>query len=668
MKKRLGPFARARANKLSDPIEITLDPAVPEGYVDNDTYPEILLASAVSKNLLFNIPAFFPAPDPGEGEVYRLDSYWDDTENFNNSAYIGSISLDDVGPYETEVKLAKLTHGRHHYSYKVTDHTGDNVFGSERVWVRVDRHGPYREPESTPPALTLPPGHVGPLVASDFEPDGTVDLGITDYDAHGASDGDTWQLVDKDGHVVAEGDVFPDQVVKLPLAQAELWEGAADIRHYLVDVSGNRSPISHPLKVTIALQPSPVLSSPGVKHALTLAGSGDRLIHSEDAEAESGMKIIIPHYDGDKSMDNAYVRMSTLHASNLQRGPISVGSNTLPFDFAVDYPTLNTLYGDSTGAIALTITYGVERGGIFHWLPVANQVTIELFLFKVGPPNPGEPDPVNINLPLAILTGAGSGLTNALDPSDILLDASVIVPYWTVAPLPSAVPYTVVLFYGNEEVDRVDVDNTNLPPGGIPMTVGWPYIAKHGNSTISNDIPLRYEIISTTTPNRNLSPTQPIVVTANVISFLPPSVDGSSTSPTTGRVTVGCNSAPGPSHDIVISVPPHQEFQVGMIIRVIWNAYSDDAGMMLISGASGTFDHTPLNGTEIVTGFKLRISPSTTYLKPIHNTSVSAGSVRVRYAVPILGSTPVDSAELHARVRAVLSGSTPRFCDGNPWP
>lgn len=668
MKKRQGPFARARARKLEDEIEITLDPAEPEGYVDNDLYPEILYASAVKQDLKLVIPAFVPAPDPSEGEVFRLDGYWDDTGNFNNSAYIGSIPLDAPGPYEAEVKLAKLTHGRHKYNYKVTDHTGDNIFGSLPVWVIVDRHGPYTEPVTTPRALTLPSGHSGPLVESDFLPAGTVDLGIDDYDDEGASDGDTYQLLDRDGHVVGEGDVFPDQVVKLPLALASLWEGAAEIRYRLVDVSGNPSPVSHPLKVTIAIQPAPVLISPGVKRALTLTGSGDRVIDSADAEAGSGMIIILPPYVANRSLDNLYVRMTTLHATNLQRGPIGLGSSPLPFDFPVDYPTLKTLYGNSTVPIALTISWGVERGGIFHWLPVADQVAIELFLFKVGPPNPNEPDPVNINLPLPILTGAGSGMTNALDAGDTSLDAPVRVPYWTVAPLPSAAPYIVALFYGNEEVDRVPVDNTNLPVGGVPMTVPWPYISKHGNSTITNDIPLRYEIYSSTTSNRNVSPTQPIVVTANVVSFGRPSVDGSSTSPTTGTVTVGCNSAPGPTYDVVITVPPHVEFKLGMVITVIWEAHSNDAGTALIPGASGTFNHTPLTGTEVVAGFKLRIRPSTTYLKPIHNASVSAGSVRVRYSVPLFGSAPIESAELHARVRAVLSGSTPRFCDGNPWP
>lgn len=105
-----------------------------------------------------------------------------------------------------------------------------------------------------------------------------------------------------------------------------------------------------------------------------------------------------------------------------------------------------------------------------------------------------------------------------------------------------------------------------------------------------------------------------------------------------------------------------------MTIPVSWQAHSNDAGNMPIAAASGTFPHTITTTSEIAFGFKVRIQTGTIYIKPIYDYMTDMGSVRIKYSVPIVGTTPVDSAETLALVRTYLSGSTPTYCDGSLWP
>lgn len=667
-KTKLGPFATLKNKNTVTAVPITLAAAVPQGYVDDARFPGLLSRAAVDVDLKLDMPTWFPPSSTANPST--RDDHIDDVGDFQ-TGFIGSTVLTAPGPYVATIPLIWLTQGTHTYSYKVTRTVGGiNVSGSAAVTFIVDRWAPYQTAGISPRALLMPVGHSGPLTAAYFAANGNVaKFPIPNYDAYDAQLGDTWeQLNGPNGAVVASGEVFPDMEVTLTLAQAMLWEGATTLYYRLRDAAGNVSTTSLGLAVSISIRPAPVLQSPGVKYALTLAGSGDRLIDLADAAAALGMFVIIPDYDEDRAQDNLYVRLTTLHGTQ-QVGPLPLGAGALPLDFFVGYPVLKLLYGTSFAPIAMTVTYGVERGGVFHWLPTASEVIIELDLSKAGPVNPDEPDLENPNLLLPVLTGPGSGLTNQLDPRDAPMDAPVAITLWTVAPLPSARAFTINLFYAGELVDSVPVDHLNLPPSGVvDMEVSWPFIQKHGNST-SSPIPLHYEIVTAGTSNRNVSPAQGIDVSANVISFNQPTIVGAVVSGS--NVIMACSAVQNASVNggyVVVNVPPHSLFTQGMVITVVWEAFSDDAGTVPIAGASGSFPHTPLNPSEVVTGFNLRIQPGTTYIKPIYDFTMDVGSVRVKYSVPILGPSPVDSAETHALVRTYLSGSTPTYCDGTFWP
>lgn len=669
MKNKQGPFATQKKKNTVTAIPISLAPAVPRGYVDNTLYPGLLTRAAADADLVCDLLTWFPVSTTTDPS--NQDNHLDDTGDFQDG-YLGTQVRIVAGPYETTIPQIWLTQGIHNFRYKVTRNTpggGVNVSGSETLTFVVDRIAPYQTAGISPRPLLMPAGHTGPLDAEYFAANNNqANLRIQDYDEYDAQPGDKWELLEgANGAVVATGDVFPNQVVTLTLEQAEQWEGARSIYHRLRDAAGNISTTSLGLPVTIAIRPAPVLKSPGVKYALSLAGTGDRLIDRADAAAVSGLVLIVPFYDADRVRDNIFIRLTTNQGTR-QVGPLPLGSTAFPGDFPVDFPTLKFLYGPTAfGPIAMTAGYGVERGGVFHWLPAADEVIVELDLSLVGPENPNEPDLPNPNLSRPVLTGPVSNLTNQLDPLDASMDAPVAVTLWTALPGPGARAFTLHLYYANELVDSVPVDHQNLPPNGIvTMNLPWAFISKHGNG---NNIPLHYEVATTGTGNRNFSLTQGIDVSANVITFNQPTITGAVDS--NGTTIIACSAVMDYAQNggyVEVNVPAHSLFTVGMVIVVSWQAFSDDAGMVPIAAASGTFSHTALTLPEVVNGFKLRVQPGNTYIKPIYDFMTGTGSVRIKYSVPLQGPNPIDSVETHALVRTVLSGSTPVYCDATPWP
>ncbi|KGE67966.1 MULTISPECIES: hypothetical protein [Pseudomonas] len=675
MKKKLGPFAQIKNKNTITAVPITLTAAVaqPGDYVDNIMYPGLLKREAVdAPTLKLNLATWFPPSSVANPST--RDDHIDDIGDFQSGLFKSEVLI-APGPYVAEIPQNRLTQGTHTYKYAVSRSIpggGVNKSGSATFTFIVNRIAPFDTAGIRPFPLLLPAGHSGPLTKAYFDANGGVArLRIQDYDAQGAHIGDKWELLDgPNGVVVETGDVFPDEVVLLTEAQAALWEGAKDIYYQLRTVEGNVSGVSLGLPASIAIRPAPILRAPGVKFAVNLSGSGDHLIDLDDTEAASGALVIIPNYDADRVRDNVFIEFTTSIGTR-RVGPLPVSSTVLPGEFPVDYPVLEFLYGTASfGPIAMSVRYAVERGGVFYWIATTDEVTVELDLSKVGPVNPDKPARPNRNLLLPILTGAVSGLTNQLDGRDKGLDAPVKILLWTVAPLPSARAFTIHLFYSGERVAVIPVDHLNLPPSGVVDTsVPWPIIAKYGNTTAGNPLPLHYEIVTTGTSNRDISPAQGIDVAANVISFDAPTVDGAAVA---GGVTIiACNAVKNVTQTggyVEVFVPPSSSFAIGMTIPVSWQAHSNDAGNMPIAAASGTFPHTITTTTETAFGFKVRIQTGTMYIKPIYDYMTDMGSVRIKYSVPIVGTTPVDSAETLALVRTYLSGSTPTYCDGSLWP
>lgn len=653
----------------ADPIEIVLPAPEIVGLVDPVAHPGLISRAVADQEFLeVRVALWIPTPtSPVLADT--LDVHIDDIEDFQSGRII-SEPVFFTPPFPTHyiVRIARrfLTEGEHHISYRVIQ-SSLNDSGSFQAPLIIDRTAPYDSVPDGPRRLTLPAGWPGSITQPymDANPGG-IPFGIPDYVAEGAKPGDRWLLFTENSdsaEPVAEGPVFPDMQVRFTQALANLGDGLKKLVYRLVDAAGNRSEPSFELPITVSLNPAPTLGQAGVRDAISLIGVGDRLIDRADTAASSGMFVIIPSYvDADRTADAFSVRLTTANGVR-EIGPYPLGGSPFPYNFHIDFPTLVALYGTSTGAINLRVEYAVGRHGVLHWVPAPTDIELELEVG--GPINPWEPDLVNPNLPLPVLTGRGSGLTNELNELDAEMDADVVVRLWSAMPLPSAQPFDIDLYYMNELVDSVSVNNVGAMPGDeIPMVVPWPYIRRHSN----NLIPLRYDIRLASTHNRVSSPNQTINVTANVISLRAPEVvDASQAVPGVVPGQIGCRAVPAPNRILQVSVPPSEHFEQGMIVNVDWVGCSDDDGAVPIPGATGTFAFGPLNFQQTQVGFNVPVGPYDTYVKPINQASFSMGSAKISYRISIIGiPTPVESAEVIYWVRGVIPG--PAYCDGSPWP
>ncbi|QXH78845.1 hypothetical protein [Pseudomonas salmasensis] len=632
-----------------------LPPPQISGLIDPVAYPGLISREEADKaELIVNIPVWTPRSN-NPNQLDTLDHFLDGQLVSSEPIFFTEPA---PGTYPVTIRRRSLTDGDHTVSYTVT-HRGNPSDSFEAPLV-IDRDAPYDSIPDGPRRLTLPPGWTGSITQALLDANaGVVPFGIPAYDAEGAHPGDRWRLYyGQSLEVINEGPVFPNREALFTQAMADAADGPRPLVYRLVDVAGNISSESFELPVNVALKPAPTLTSPGVRDALSLTGVGDRLFDRADAAASSGMFVIIPNYDADRTLDQLVVRLTTLHGSR-DVGPYPLGSSPLPFNFAVDFPTCLALYGTSNGPINLRVEYAVVRGGTFYWVPTPTNIEIELEVG--GPTNPWDPEPTNPNLPLPVLTGRGSGKVNELDKDDDQQSADVVVTLWSATPLPSADPFDVVLYYQNEVVDRKSVDNTTAMPGDeVHMEVPWPFIQKHSN----NLIPLRYEIALSTTHNRTSSPIQDINVNANVISFAPPRVkDAAAGVP----AEIWCSTLQGPNREVHVFVPPHDLLREGMIVLVNWTGCSDNDGAVPIPSATRSFPSLPLTFEDTRVGFHVTVGPYATYVKPINEAAVDMGSVNITYTVPVIGlPTPVTSAEAILLVGGVRPG--PVYCDNTPWP
>lgn len=659
----------------NNPVPITLDPATIDGLVDATNYPGLITRDKADAPFLeVQIPTstWIPVPtNPARQDV--LDIYLDDKGNFET----GHVSSETVffpgavpGSYSVRIPQRLLTEGAHHFSYRITNGGAvGSEAGSPQVPLIIDRTAPYDSYPYDPPRLTLPagwPGTITEAYLASFDAAGGIPFGIPDYTSEGADTGDQCEMFyEGSSQVIAKGPVFPDRVVRFTRALAEVADGPRKLKYRLVDVAGNVSALSFELPITVSLAPAPTLGAAGVRDALSLAGAGDRLIDRADTAKSSGIFLIIPTYDADRSADEFFAHLTTIHGTR-DLGPFPLGGSPLPYDFHVAYANLAALYGTSIGPINLAVEYSVRRHGALYRVPTASN--IELDLAEGGPDYPEKPDPVNTNLLRPVLTGAGSGKTNELDEDDKGLDADVSVELWPTLPPPSAQDFIIHLKYMNDTVDSKAVSAATASPGDkIPMKVSWPYIQRHSN----NMIPLSYEIEIAGTHNRALSPSQLIDVKANVISFLKPTVEGALAEidkPPAPVVPgeIRCGALLAPLRQARVQIPPHPLLEQGMIITVNWAGCSDDDGTVQIPETVDTFPYGPITFAEAQLGFTVPVGPYDTYIKPINRDSHSRGSVVISYTVPIINASPVSSAEAILLVRGVVTG--PAYCDASPWP
>ncbi|CRM40727.1 hypothetical protein [Pseudomonas sp. 44 R 15] len=661
--------------RKANPDVLAFPDAKLEGEVPG--FPGLITKSvALSEDMMVTIPR----PDdfstnPLEPDVYTLWVQPNDEADWVNPIIVPAANVSATG-LEINVVRGRRPVGINKLKYAIEVFNLGNKTESNPQLLIIDLEAPYESWVGTIPA-PIPPADLPDSVDADYflsKPNETAIFTFPDYVGQGKAPGDRALLYfanSDEPYLPVPGDPNPfwtipaDLSLPLPLSVVQAHPDALhSLRYVIVDAAGNESRLSGAFNLDVSLFPKPGnFKAP----TIDLAVPGDGLINRADVAALNGAIVRIPQYDNVLRADDMLSITLTTSLGSITLPDFPVGSAIFPVPVHVDYATLVALYGATVGLLQLTVSYAVKRRSVSY--PAGLTATTDLDLFVVGP-TPDGPDPINTKLnPVRVigvrLDGSEGPDDDQLTPAHASRDAIARIRLWDEAPTPDARDFTIKLFYNGKIVD------TRLITGGVAdeevdMRIPWADIFDGKNGTKL----AYYTIESAGTSNTQQAPLTPVDVTAIVISLDRPVVRN-----LTGTGFINCDSfrpVGPPPGDLIVFIPPSNEFQISMVVTLNSQGYSDDAGTLPVAAAVGMRTRTILTESDRNLGFEMNLGPYADIFKTIQPNSAArlTGSMKLWYTIPFAGS-PLKSDEALHRARGHKAGApgTPgTFCDGTPVP
>lgn len=615
--------AETRADLLNAPVvDAIIDPA--DGTLHKD---------AVKENLVVKIPEWFNLPEQGDVDYVTLQWAYvslDGTPGpFNDAGdktpFPGPLTSGNF-PLEMSVSKQYLADGRSQLRYKYESWSGAESL-SVVLPLICDGTAPYGDIE--PPSLILPQDTITDeyLAANGNQVIGTVP-GYPDWQL-----GDTVSYWWEKAPLPDDPDFPP--VTTIPVAgpagspqqvifSAEYikLKGDGDVVAFysLRDKAGNRSRYPKTLATaSVALGPIPIdLEKPVVPFA-----DDDNLIDLKDAIA--GVKVQIPAFTGYHVGGGDQIEL-TWGTTVVALYPVGA-SPVFPLEISVPAQTLKAEYGSATGAVRTNVSYRVMRGT----QPSAETpvTVVDVDFSVIGParpdPDPDWPNPVNTNLPVAVVRGRVSNTPDKLteddkhQPADLefdlygpLSEGEYIEFYWD-AELISEATYTIV--------------TGDAPSNFKKVTIPWSYILHAGNKSV----PVHYRIGSPDSTNEQQSRTTLVEVSAVIFTPEAPTFMGLNS-----KEILDCSSLDGVDHAVRVQVPDLSvNLRAGDTVTMTWEPYSKRTDGTLLNDAIKTEVITLDELT--VKGFIWRIAPYADHILPIALTDGAAGLGRTRYEFKLSG-------------------------------
>ncbi|VVO73066.1 hypothetical protein PS862_01435 [Pseudomonas fluorescens] len=251
--------------------------------------------------------------------------------------------------------------------------------------------------------------------------------------------------------------------------------------YFLYDKAGNRSEMSLPKSVQVALG-----TLPGALKPCTVPLADDGLIDRADAALPT--HVHIEEYTGWSRDDGVIVSWG---ANKLAR--TSVGTQ-LPFPLKITVPWAHMSaeydFTSSTHEQPVDVDYSVLRGD--YPTPSPAKITVNTDYALPGPVNP-DPEPINPTLEL-IRFQSFNDSDKELTIDDIEEDATGHIKLFT-TPAPVAGD-TLTLYYNGKAVSSppYTVTVSDIPGQEIPMRIPWDDIKL---TPVANDLPLYYTLTRT---------------------------------------------------------------------------------------------------------------------------------------------------------------------------
>jgi hypothetical protein len=633
---------KARRDYWQSRAETRADLQVPEVSGIVDLADGTLSSSVLGEDLSVKIPQWVVLPEEPTDVDYvtlqwayvNLDGTPELYVNVVRTSFSGPLTSADF-PLEMSVPKRYLADGRYQFRYMHESWAGGSNL-SDMLPLICDGTAPYGEIE--PPSLILPQDTITDeyLTAHGDQVIGTVP-GYSSWQP-----GDTVSFWWEKSPLPEEPDFPPvatipvagpantDQEVIFP-ADYIKDKGDGDVVAFysLRDKAGNRSRYPKTLTTTsVALGPIPIdLQDPVVPFA-----GDDDLIDLKDAIA--GVKVQIPAFTGYHVGGGDQIEL-TWGATVVALYPVGA-SPVFPLEIAVPAQTLKAEYGSATDTVSTNVSYRVMRGT----QPSAEtkNITVDVDFSAIGParpaPDPDWPNPVNTNLPAAVVRGRVSNTPDQLTEDDKNQPADL--EFTLYGPLNEG---EYIEFYWDAE--RVSEATYTVAPGDASgdfkkVEIPWSYIQHAGNKPV----PVHYRIGSPDSTNEQQSKTTVVDVTAVII--IPDAPTYPDRDP--GNGFLNCGSLDGPDHAIRVQVPDLSvHLKAGDTVTLFWQPYTKRTGGVLIDEAIKT-EEIELTA-ETVKGFIWRVQPYAEHIEPIYIEGGSAGLGRTRYEFKLNGVDVVSETE-----------------------
>ncbi|WP_116892738.1 hypothetical protein [Pseudomonas syringae] len=411
--------------------------------------------------------------------------------------------------------------------------------------------------------------------------------------------------------------------------------------YILVDKATNRSPLSSPKRIDVALG---LLADNLKDPVVPLAEPPEKLINLPDARL--GVEVLIESFDNWKPADRIEVTWGTEPLRSEEVG----SSPDFPISIKIPDPVLRAQYNQVTGGVQATdVSYRILRGVVPSEV---KSTSVNVNFATIGPDpitDPEWPDPVNDALLPVEVRGQTSNLVNVLTAADNNQAAKVTFKLYE-----KLQPGEIIDFYwGTSHVAEAQYTVAVSDTAGSEreVEIPWSYIDYEGNRA---DLPVHYRIHAPDSENTTHSPDTLVNVSAIVITPDAPLFEG-----TSSNGWLNCDSLfadgignPGPDEPgIRVRVPDLSKYlSDGETVTLHWYGSGGPTGDAPIAGNEKD-EVIQLGVSRPVTGFIWLVTPYDKHILPIYDPSGSSpnGSARIKYSFSMGGET-ITSLETTARV------------------
>ncbi|MEE1920604.1 hypothetical protein V0R50_09135 [Pseudomonas sp. 148P] len=611
--------------------------------------------NALLNDLAVTIQAYDSAEDLYPGDIDTVYLEWAEAGSGDFEVYAQTEvtpPLEGVFPLTLHLPKEQMEKdGAYDLRYRVHQYN-DEQAESPPLTVICDGTAPWGWTDEEPPAMVMPDVPITDQYLTD-NPAGVVGT-IPDYADRQPKDFVVyWWLKDPIPEDITEIDIAgyhevtgtPAQITVDPSVVQAVGDGGCYLAYALIDKAHNRSRISFPTPVAVALGPLPTnLAPPEVPLA------SDGLINLMDAYL--GVVVHIPLYAGWKATDRVEVKWGAtdLYAED-------VGSQPGPeIQVRVPSATLRAEYGDATGIKNTSVSYRILRGTVPFDAPAAQ---VDVDFSYIGPPRPEPdltwPDPVNGDLTQLDTYGATDNTFNHLTREDSGQPAKQNTYLFAGAQVDDFIEF----YWGDELAFTYTVAGFEQPGDEIAAQIPWEVIQRKGNGA---QVPVHYRIGSPTSNNKQHSKTYHVLVEAVVLT--PPAPQYLGLNPANGWLTcVSLYEDPANPHPLEpcvrVQVPDlSQWLQEGDTVTLTWTPWDRRApGEGQVITDAILEEPIVLDAEHPATGFIWRV-PYEEHILPIYQPGTSRDGRGVTTYTFTHEGEPVTSLEVEAAVSMHIPGAS----------